>query len=86
MAAERVVQESNVIFTDTQDVPQWANEAYGAAPSYPAQTRTYTVATKNWDMTGGSIYNGTARAQGADTTGQGYAATQKSWTRTEYHN
>lgn len=71
--AESVPQERGTEYTDTQGLPNYAQEGTGTAPDYPAQTRTYTVQSRNWDMT-------------SDPTASGYAATQYSWTRTESHN
>lgn len=76
MADDILDLESGVIYTDTQAVPDYTKEEMwsgGYSPDYPVQTRTYTVATGNWDMT-------------RDYTASGLAAKQKSWTRTEYHN
>ncbi len=73
MATESVSQERGVEYTDTADIPRYAIQSSGSAPAYPSQTRTYTVSTKNWDMT-------------SDYTGAGFSATQASWTRTESHN
>jgi len=73
MATESVVQQRGVEYTDTADIPRWAIQSSGASPAYPAQTRTYTVQTRNWD-------------QIADPSGAGFQATLASWTRTELHN
>lgn len=71
--AETVPQERGTEYTDTQGLPNYAQEGTGVSPDYPAQTRTYVVQTRNWDQT-------------ADGTANGLAATQTSWTRTESHN
>lgn len=71
--ADDTAQERGTLYTDTADLPNTAQEQYGAVPTYPAQSRTYTVQTRNWD-------------QIADPSGAGYAATLTSWTRTEFHN
>lgn len=68
-----VTEERGTEYTDTQALPNYAEESSGAAPAYPAQTRTYIAQNRNWDMT-------------SDYTASGLAATQFSWTRTESHN